>query len=114
MDDLENEIAKHLTAFTIEVEEGLQETQKKLARAGARKLRTTSPKDTGDYRKGWSSRKRRHGYVIYNRTDYQLTHLLEHGHAKVGGGRVAAIPHIKPVEDEIYDKFDKEIEKVLK
>lgn len=31
-----------------------------------------------------------------------LAHLLEHGHAKVGGGSVKAFPHVKPAADEAF------------
>ncbi len=49
-----------------------------------RNLRSNSPKLTGDYRKGWLMDTRKgNGHVevhVYNRTDWQLAHLLEDGH----------------------------------
>ena len=42
-----------------------------------------------------------------------LAHLLEHGHAKRGGGRVRAIPHIAPAEQTGIEELEKEIAKAL-
>src|SRR5690625_6288416 len=99
IDGLSNEIAKTLTTYTKEKKEGIEKEKKKAAQKGAKTLRETSPKKTGRYAKGWGSTKKGKTYIIRNRTDYQLTHLLEKGHAKRGGGRVAGRPHIKPVEE---------------
>lgn len=75
-------------------------------------LKANSPKRTGDYAKGWSYKVDEDvpgsctGHV-YNRTDYQLTHLLEKGHAKRNGGRVAGIPHIEPAFEQMQADLDK-------
>lgn len=77
-----------------------------------KELRQTSPKETGDYRKGWKKKKAYESagevrYTVYNATDYQLTHLLEKGHAKAGGGRVEARPHIKTAEENAIEEMEK-------
>lgn len=40
---------------------------------------------------------------------YRLTHLLEHGHATVNGGRTRAFPHWKPAEDYAIKEYEKRI-----
>lgn len=52
--------------------------------------------------------------VVHSKDRYQLAHLLEKGHAKGGGGRVAARPHIAPAEQEGVELLQSLIEKALK
>ena len=65
----------------------------------------------GSYAKGWRRRKVSDklgvdGYVVYNEKHYQLTHLLEFGHIIAAtGGRSIAIPHIKPVNESVSEKY---------
>lgn len=119
VDQLANEITKTLEEYTEDIEKELERSKQRNARAGAKKLRETSPiniygKRRGKYRKGWTSTKRGTSYIIRNRTDYQLTHLLEKGHALWQGGRSPAIPHIKPVEQEVVEKYVKDVERAIK
>lgn len=102
-DDLTNAILGELRKYRDDVDEVVVEAVDKTTQQTVSTLRKTSPKLTGDYQKGWRSRlvkdeQGRYVKEIYNKTDWQLTHLLEHGHAKTGGGRVPPVKHIEPAE----------------
>lgn len=114
INDLSKEITQALREYTTEVEEGLEEAKVEVAKETVKRLKQKSPKKTGDYRKGWARKKVGTAQVVHNRTDYQLTHLLEYGHAKRGGGRVAGIPHISPAEEWANDEYLKRVEKVIR
>lgn len=113
IDQLANEITRCLDQYTDDVTEALEKAKENLAKEGVRKLKATSPKDTGNYAKKWTQGKTKKGRAIYNK-QYQLTHLLENGHAKRNGGRVAAVVHIAPVEEELHQKAAAEFERALK
>ena len=52
--------------------------------------------------------------TVHSKNRYQLAHLLEFGHAKRGGGRTKAQPHIAPAEENGINALEKAIEKALK
>ena len=108
-----NEINRSLQQYANGVGDEIEAAAKKIARDGVRKLRANSPVRTGDYRKGWRARKVDNVWTVYNATDYQLTHLLEKGHAKVDGGRVAPRVHIRPVEEQMIEDFTREVERAI-
>lgn len=114
IDKLANEIVKSVQEYTIEVEEKVQQASDDVTKKGVKLLKQKSPKLTGDYSKGWTRKKQGRGYIIHNKTDYQLAHLLEYGHAKRGGGRVQARVHIRPIEEQIVEEFVEAVEKAVK
>lgn len=94
----------------------------RVARESVKRLRQTSPKKTGSYARGWALKKITSTNLVedvevYNKTDYQLTHLLENGHrivnAKGQWGRVNGIKHIKPVEEWANEELPNEIKREL-
>jgi hypothetical protein len=113
IDDITNEISKYLRQYTQEVQDEVKQASDDVTKDGVKQLKSTSPKDSGKYAKGWTRKKQGEGYVIHNKV-YQLTHLLEKGHAKRGGGRVAPRVHIAPVEEKMIKDFEKRIERAIK
>lgn len=111
---LASEIAKVLQTYTSEVTNGLEDAKNKVTKRAVKQLKASSPKLTGSYTRGWRVKRVGTAFVVYNATDYQLTHLLEYGHAKVNGGRVAARPHIRKVEQEAIEEYVKQTEQVIK
>jgi len=116
--DLTIEIEKALQEYTEEVEEAIAQIIEEDVEAAVKELREVSPKKTGEYARGWAAQKEMSAgtikMTIYNKNKPQLTHLLEFGHAKRGGGRVSAIPHIAPVEEKLIDQVTRDIEEAIK
>ncbi len=119
IDQLANEIAKGLKEYSQDVIEGIDEASERIAKNAVKELKAKSPKKTGEYAKGWAKKTEKkfgetNSHIIYNKNKPGLAHLLEHGHAKRGGGRVQGKPHIRPVEEQIIEEFTAEVEKVIK
>lgn len=114
--DLSAEIKKILDDYEVEVTDDMKAAIKAAAKAGVKKVKSNAKifDGTGKYKKGWTSRVEEQRMsaqgTIYNKDVPGLPHLLENGHAKRGGGRVAGREHIRPVQDEIEQDFMKELE----
>ena len=97
-----------------DVERSAKTNIQTVARESAQKLRNTSPVKSGSYAKGWGVKCQGDmDVIVHNRTDYQLTHLLENGHVirnkKGTYGRTSGIKHIKPVEEWAVDELPRRI-----
>lgn len=118
VDDLAKTVEQTLTDYADDVNDIVKQEIKDAGKEAVKELKEKSPKRTGKYAKRWRSTVQKEtavgAEVVVHNKIYGLTHLLEKGHAKRGGGRVAGIPHIAPVEEEITRKLSGEIEKELK
>ena len=108
------EIQKALKAYSYEVAEDITIAKDEVSKEFKTDVTQDSPEDTGDYQKGWRIKKYKKSNIIYNKTDYQLTHLLEKGHVKINGGRVQPRIHIRPNEEKAVKDFLKRVEKAVK
>lgn len=112
--DLTKEIVNALQHYSSDVEEILEESKADISKKAVSKLKQTSPKGhRGKYAQSWKVGKSKNGLVVFNGTEYRLTHLLEFGHAKRNGGRTRAIPHIAPVADFVAKEFEDQVKRSL-
>ena len=117
-DTITAQLSKILDDYSDEVKDVARKDAKESAREAAKDLRSSSPKETGEYASGWSSKQLdADTAVVYNRKMPGLTHLLEKGHVirnkKGTYGRAPAHPHIKPVEEWANNELPAEIEREL-
>lgn len=119
IDQLANQIAEDFETYTDNIIKEIDEAGEQIAKDAVKKLKASSPKRTGKYAKGWRQKKDKiygqpNNYTIYNKTDYQKTHLLENGYAKKSGGRVQGQPHIRPIEEEVIEEFTNAVEEAIR
>lgn len=120
--DFSADLKKILADYEGEVGAVVKELVPEVAKEGLKKLKKESPRSKGKaggaYAKGWTCTidegRLKTGAILHGKSGtYQLAHLLEHGHAKRGGGFVPGKPHIAPVEDWISDELEDRLMKRL-
>lgn len=119
IDALADTVMKALNDYADVSAEGMKKAVKNAGNTVKKQINATAPKDTGAYSKSWSVKNVKETsksleLIVYSRNRYQLAHLLEHGHAKRNGGRVAAKPHIANAEEMELEQLEREIERSLK
>lgn len=119
IDEMDNAIMEELEKYADLAADELKAAVKETAASVRKDIQAGAPVDTGKYKKSWSVKNVREDsesieLVVHSRNRYQIAHLLEHGHAKRGEGRVAAKPHIASAEQRGNEKLVQTIEQKLK
>lgn len=119
VDEMADAIMEELTKYSDLASDELKAAVKSTAQSVRKDMPASAPSRTGKYKKSWSVKTMKEtsesiDLVVHSRNRYQLAHLLEHGHAKRGGGRTQARPHIAPAEQAGNEKLVKTIEQKLK
>ena len=118
VDSMADEIMKGLTEYADLADEAMKKTVRKTAKSVKDEISANAPKRTGAYSKSWTAKKTKENshsleMVVHSKNRYQLAHLLEKGHAKRGGGRVSARPHIAPAEENGVQLLEQLIKEAL-
>lgn len=101
---LADAVVEELTGYNRLAEETMKKAVTKAGQTVRKKIQTGAPVKGGKYAKSWRTKKTKESsraleVTVYSPSRYMLAHLLEHGHAKRGGGRTRAFPHIAPAEE---------------
>lgn len=99
IDEMGNAIAKEFEQYVDLTAGEVKKIVAEVAEDVKEKIQEEAPVDTGAYKKSWTATRTKEsalgaGYTVHSKDKYRLTHLLEFGHAKRGGGRTRAQPHI--------------------
>ncbi|WP_370769815.1 HK97 gp10 family phage protein [Ruminococcus callidus] len=118
VDAMADEIMKGLTDYADLADEAMKKAVRKTAKSVKDEISANAPKRTGAYSKSWTAKKTKENshsleMTVHSKNRYQLVHLLEKGHAKRGGGRVAGKPHIAPAEEKGAEMLENLIKEAL-
>ena len=118
IDNLADEIMEGLMEYTDLASDTVKQAVKKAGNTVKKEIQSNAPARTGKYKGSFKVTKRKETsnsleVTVHSKNRYQLTHLLEKGHAKRGGGRVSGIPHIAPAEEKGIKKLKEDIERGL-
>lgn len=118
VDNLAEEIMKGLTEYKNLATADMKMAVRKAGRSVKKDIQANAPKKTGAYSKSWTVKTTKETsesleLIVHSPKKYQLAHLLEKGHAKRGGGRTKAIPHIAPAEEKAVKDLEADIKRAL-
>ena len=103
-----------LEEISDDVDESIEHALNVTGKGARAKLKEVSPKEHGDYAKGWKVKRTDDKEItIYNSKMPGLAHLLNNGHAIVNKygecGRYNGDHHIDKVEEEYIEKYEQAI-----
>lgn len=128
---LKNVIDAVLYDYTDEVREKIEQASSNIAQEGVQMLNEvnmppesksgtsllSTRRQWKNYSKGWkvknNSNQFRANKIIYNKTNYRLTHLLEYGHETRNGQHTRGFEHIKPVEEKVAQNFFNAVKEIV-
>lgn len=118
VDQMAETIMEGLTEYAELAADEMKSAVKMSAKTVKDEIGRNAPERTGKYAKSWKTKTTKESaneleITVYSPTRYMLAHLLENGHAKRGGGRVRAIPHIAPAEQHGIEELEEQIERAL-
>lgn len=119
VDQMASAIQEELYRYRDLAADKTKKAAKKAGKTVKEDINGSAPVKTGRYAKSWATKvtaedSQSISLVVYSPSRYMLAHLLENGHAKRGGGRVRAIPHIAPAEQHGIEQLEADIAKALK
>ncbi len=119
VDEMAHVIMEGLQEYADLATEDMKAAVKKAGRKAKSDVQKGAPVDTGKYKKSWTVKTTKENanameVTVHSKNRYQLAHLLEFGHAKRGGGRTRAFPHIAPAEAAAAELLEREVEAALK
>lgn len=118
IDELANAINEGLQEYADLAANDVKSAVRKSAKTVKEQISSGAPVRTGKYAKSWVAKTTEENsqklvQTVCSPTRYMLAHLLEKGHAKRGGGRVAGRPHIAPAEEAGIQMLEDLITKAL-
>ena len=119
IDQMAHVIMEGLQEYADLATDDLKKAVKKAGDEAKKDIQNNAPVKTGAYKKSWTVKTTKETsnameVVVHSKNRYQLAHLLEFGHAKRGGGRTRAFPHIAPAEQKAAELLEREVEAALK
>ena len=119
VDGLADTIMDGLKEYADLATDTVKDAVKDVSKNVKKDIQANAPKRTGRYKKSWTVKKTAESstsltMTVHSKDRYQIAHLLEHGHAKRGGGRVAGREHITPAEEKGNQELLRKIERGLR
>ena len=119
IEQMADEIMRGLTEYADLATDEMKSAVKKAGKTVRDEIKANAPKNTGKYASSWTAKTTQESshvlqIIVHSPRKYMVAHLLEHGHAKRGGGRVAGKPHIAPAESAGIEQLEADIERALR